>query len=72
LADLHHWLLSRIVRLVSRTLILLVGLVLFGFGAITNIVPQLTTIETTVITDVTWGYIRLGKLLLRVAKLEVP
>jgi hypothetical protein len=53
-------------------LILWVGLVLLGFGAITDIVPRLTTVETTAITDVTWGYIRLGSLLLSIAELEVP
>jgi hypothetical protein len=53
-------------------LILRVGLVLLGFGAITDIVPWLTTIETAAITDVTWGYTRLGSLLLSAAELEVP
>jgi hypothetical protein len=69
---LHHWLLYWSGRLVSYTLILLVGLVLLGLGAITDVVPWLTTIETAAITDVTWGYIRLWSLLLSVAELEVP
>jgi hypothetical protein len=68
----NYWLLSRSGRLVSRTLILLIGLVLPGLGAITDVVPRLTTIETAVITDVTWGYIRLWSLLLSVAELKVP
>jgi hypothetical protein len=34
-------------------LILLVGLVLLGFGAITHIVPRLATVETAAITYVT-------------------
>jgi hypothetical protein len=53
-------------------LILLVGLVLLGFGAITHIVARLATIETAVITDVMWGCIGLGSLLLSIAELEVP
>jgi hypothetical protein len=53
-------------------LILLVGLVLLGLVEITDVVPQLTTIETAEITDVTWGYIRLWSLLLSIAELEVP
>jgi hypothetical protein len=53
-------------------LILRVGLVLLGLGAITDIVPWLTTIETEAITNVTWGYIRLWSLLLSVEALEVP
>jgi hypothetical protein len=53
-------------------LILRVGLVLLGFGAITDIVPRLTTVGTAAITDVMWGYSRLGSLLLSVVELEVP
>jgi hypothetical protein len=53
-------------------LILWVGLVLLGLGAITDVMPWLTTIETAVITDVMWGCIRLWSLLLSVAELEVP
>jgi hypothetical protein len=64
--------LAGLAGLCSRTLILLVGLVLLGFGAITHIVPRLTTIETAAITDVTWGCTRLVSLLLSVAELEVP
>jgi hypothetical protein len=53
-------------------LILLVGLVLLGLGAITDVVPWLTTVETTAITDVAWGCIRLWSLLMSIAELEVP
>jgi hypothetical protein len=53
-------------------LILLDGLVLLVLGAITDVVPRLTIIETAAITDVTWGYIRLWSLLLSVAEMEVP
>jgi hypothetical protein len=53
-------------------LILLVGLVLLGLRAITDVVPWLTTVETATIIDVTWAYIRLWSLLLSVAELEVP
>jgi hypothetical protein len=53
-------------------LILLIGLVLPGLGAITDVVLRLTTIETTTIIDVTWEYIRLWSLLRSVAELEVP
>jgi hypothetical protein len=72
LADLHHRLLSRSGRLVPYTLIIWVGHDLLGLGEITDVMPWLTTVETTVITDVTWGCIRLWSLLLRVAELEVP
>jgi hypothetical protein len=53
-------------------LILLDGLVLLGLGAITDVVPWLTTIETAVIIDVTWGCSRLWSLLLSTAELKVP
>jgi hypothetical protein len=56
----NYWLLSRSGRLVSHTLILLIGLVLPGLGAITDVVPRLTTIETAVITDVTWCTLGFG------------
>jgi hypothetical protein len=49
-----------------------VGLDLLGLEAITDVMPWLTTVETTVITDVTWGCIRLRGLLLSIAELEVP
>jgi hypothetical protein len=60
LVDLHHRLLRWSGRLVPCTLIRCVGLVLLGLGAITDVMPWLTTVETTAITDVTWGCIRLG------------
>jgi hypothetical protein len=72
LTDLHHRLLSWSGRLVPYTLILWVGLDLLGLGEITNVMPWLTTVETTAITDVAWGCIRLWGLLLSVAELEVP
>jgi hypothetical protein len=67
----HHRLLSRSGRIVPCTLILWVGLDQLGLGAITNVMPWLTTVEATVITDVTRGCIRLWSLLLSVAELEV-
>jgi hypothetical protein len=53
-------------------LILWVGLDLLGLGAITDVMPWLTTVETTAITDVAKGCIRLWSLLLSISKLEVP
>jgi hypothetical protein len=53
-------------------LILWVGLDLFGLGTIIDVMPWLTTVVTTAITDVMWGCIRLWSLLLSVAELEVP
>jgi hypothetical protein len=49
-----------------------VGLVLLGLGAIADVMPWLITVETTAITDVAWGCIRLWSLLLSVVELEVP
>jgi hypothetical protein len=69
---MHLRLLSRSGRLVPCTLILWVGLVLLGIGAITDVVPWLTTVVATGMTDVMWGCIRLWSLLLSVAELEVP
>jgi hypothetical protein len=48
------------------------GLVLLGLGAITDVVPWLTTVETAGVTNVAWECIRLWGLLLSVAELEVP
>jgi hypothetical protein len=53
-------------------LILWVGLDLLGLGAITDVMPWLTTVETTAITDVAWGCIRLWSLLLSVANWKFP
>jgi hypothetical protein len=53
-------------------LILWVGLDLLRLGAIPDVMPWLTTVETTAITDVAWRCIRLWSLLLSVAELEVP
>jgi hypothetical protein len=58
-------------RLVSCTLILQIGLVLLGFGAVTDIVPRLTTVEIVAVTDVMWWCIRIWSVLLSVAELEV-
>jgi hypothetical protein len=49
-----------------------VGLVLLGLGAITDVMPWLTTVEIMAITDAVWGCIRLWSLLLSVAELKVP
>jgi hypothetical protein len=59
-------------RLVPCTLILRVGLDLLGFGAITDVMPWLTTVETTAITNVARRCIRLWSLLLSISELEVP
>jgi hypothetical protein len=69
---LHHRLLSWSGRLVPYTLILGVGLDLLGFGALADVMPGLTTVETTAITDVARRCIRLWNLLLSISKLEVP
>jgi hypothetical protein len=69
---LHHRLLSQRDRLVPYTLIPWVGLDLHGLGAITDVMPWLTTVEATMITDVARRCIRLRSLLLSVAELEVP
>jgi hypothetical protein len=53
-------------------LILWVGLDLLGLGAITDVMPWFTTVETTAITNVAWGCIRLRSLLLSISELEVP
>jgi hypothetical protein len=53
-------------------LILWVGLDLLGLGAITDVILWLTTVETTVITNVARRCIRLWSLLLSISKLEVP
>jgi hypothetical protein len=52
-------------------LILGVGLDLPGFGTITDVMPRLTTIEATTITNVARRYISLWSLLLRISELEV-
>jgi hypothetical protein len=52
-------------------LVLLDGLVLLRLVAKIDVVPWLTTIETTAITDVMWGCIRLWSLLLSTAELKV-
>jgi hypothetical protein len=70
LADLHHWLLTRIGRLGPCTMILWVGLVLLRFGAITHIVPQLAMIVTAAIAGVTWRCVSLGSLLLSIVELK--
>jgi hypothetical protein len=49
-----------------------VGLDLLGFGAITDVMPWLTTDETTKITNVARRCIRLWSLLLSISELEVP
>jgi hypothetical protein len=72
LAYLHHRLLSRSGRLVPYTLILWVGLDLLGFGAIADVMPWFTTVETMVITNVAKRCIRLWSLLLSISELEVP
>jgi hypothetical protein len=53
-------------------LILGVGLDLLGFGAIVDVMPGLTTVEATVITDVVRRCTRLWSLLLSISELEVP
>jgi hypothetical protein len=53
-------------------LILGVGLDLLGFGAIADVMPGLTTVETASITDVARRCIRLWSLLLSISELEVP
>jgi hypothetical protein len=53
-------------------LILWVGLDLLGFGAIVDVMPWLTTVETTTIADVARRCIRLWNLLLSISELEVP
>jgi hypothetical protein len=52
-------------------LILRVGLDLLGLRAITDVMPWLTVVETTAITNVAWRYIRLWSLLLSISELEV-
>jgi hypothetical protein len=52
-------------------LILQVGIVLLGHGAVIDIVTRLSTIVTAVFTGVTWGSVGLGSLLLSVAELEI-
>jgi hypothetical protein len=69
---LHHRLLSRSGRLVSSTLILWVGLDLPGLGTLADVMPRLTTVEATTITNIARRCIRLWSLLLSIAELEVP
>jgi hypothetical protein len=49
-----------------------VGLDLLGFGAIADVMPWLTTVEATTITNVARRCIRLWSLLLSISELEVP
>jgi hypothetical protein len=53
-------------------LILRVGLDLLGFGAIADVMPLLTTVETTTIIDIARRCIRIWSLLLSISELEVP
>jgi hypothetical protein len=53
-------------------LILGVGLDLLGFGALTDVMPGLTTVEATAITDIARRCTRLWSLLLSISELEVP
>jgi hypothetical protein len=53
-------------------LILVVGLDLLGFGALADVMPGFTTVETTAITDVARRCIRLWSLLLSIWEREVP
>jgi hypothetical protein len=53
-------------------LILGAGLDLHGFGEIADVMPGLTTVEATAITDVARRCIRLWSLLLSISELEVP
>jgi hypothetical protein len=39
---------------------LLIGLVLLGLGAITDVVPWLTRVETAAVIDVAWGALGFG------------
>jgi hypothetical protein len=71
LAYLHHRLLGWGGRLVSCTLILRVGLDLPGLGTLAHVMPWLTTVVATTITNITRRCIRLWSLLLSIAKLEV-
>jgi hypothetical protein len=68
---LHHRLLGRSGRLVPCTFILGVGLDLLGLGALADVMPGLTTVETTTITEVARRCIRLWSLLLSISELEV-
>jgi hypothetical protein len=72
LAYLHHRLLGRSGRLVPCALILGVGLDLLGLGALADVMPGLTTVETTAITDIARRCIRLWSPLLNISELEVP
>jgi hypothetical protein len=72
LAYLHHRLLSWGGRLVSCTLILWVGLDLPGLGTLADVMPRLTIVVATTITNVARRCIRLWSLLLSIAELEVP
>jgi hypothetical protein len=49
-----------------------VGLDLLGFRAIADVMPWLTTVEATTITNAARRYIRLRSLLLSISELEVP
>jgi hypothetical protein len=53
-------------------MILWVGLDLPGLGTITDVMPWLTIVEATMITDVARRCIRLWSLLLSISELEVP
>jgi hypothetical protein len=72
LAHLHHRLLGRGDRLASYTLVLRVGLNLPGLGTLADVMPRLTTVVATTITNVAKRGIRLWSLLLSIAELEVP
>jgi hypothetical protein len=72
LAYLHHRLLSRSGRFIPGTLILGVGLDLPGLGTITDVMPRLTTVVATTVTNVARRCIGLWTLLLSIAELEVP
>jgi hypothetical protein len=49
-----------------------VELDLLGFGAITDVMPGLITVEATTITDIARRCIRLWSLLVSILELEVP
>jgi hypothetical protein len=69
---LHHRLLGQSGRLAPCTLILWVGLDLLGFGAIVDVMPWLTRVETMTVINVARRCIRLWSLLLSISELEVP
>jgi hypothetical protein len=49
-----------------------VGLDLLGLGGLADVMPGLTTVEATAITDVARRCIRLWSQLLSISELEVP